>query len=120
MPISADGLEKFVVDSDAKPTLRFDLTPDEVMYIRGIVARTVELAPLHGFKVDMIELAMDLGAVNCNDFPIDFHAWFCSDDLTFFSEIVNLTSHIERVMGKIRPGFALKFSKRKSCSKFLL
>jgi hypothetical protein len=102
-------------DPDAKgPLLNWSCNDNDRVLIAKIVDRCAAMAKQYDTFFDPMQTLMDIVCTHCNGCELNLFAMLTtiSDD-DFSHDVLGLSTHIDRLTGKLKNGFTPRFVKKK-------
>jgi hypothetical protein len=94
------------------PRAQFNATRDELELIHKIAKRAQKLyKKLHGKKLDLVSMEMDLDATHSNGCPMNFEKLLAADDFNLLHDVIGISNHIDRNTGELTGHFLPRCSK---------
>lgn len=88
----------------------FTATDKETEMIATIAIRAADIYFKHGYKVNVIDIAMDLEACHCNGCPLRLADMEQADDFNLMHDITGINAHLNHDTGKLEGCFLPRFA----------
>lgn len=94
----------------AKARVSFQISHTDSLLVGKVARRAARASAKVGFRLDVIEIRMDLAACHANGNPVDFAKLLAADDATFGHDVFGISRHMDRDTGQLRDFFSPRCS----------
>jgi hypothetical protein len=90
--------------------LNFSTTRDEALAIHKITKRALTIAKEQGYRIDGLEMDMDITACHLNGCALDLGALADAPNFDFAHDVFGIRRHINRTTGQLEDCFLPRYA----------